>query len=298
MYPILPTHHVCARPYLNCAQLNLRYHKLGPEGATALAPAIAVCASLTSLSTAHNDISGDGAQQLAAVVLAKPTLEVFSGIPLKELRTDSLTSLDLNSKGLGVPEATVLADLLRSVSASLTECNFLNNSFGVKGWTIIFNALRDSSTSKFTTWDLSYERLGPEIAKPLAEYISATTSITSVRSPAQTTLAHSPSLLLLALLNMLIVSHATQLNLSENKLGPEGAAALAPAIAAMGSVTECNLHNNDLGVEGWTIIFNSLRDSPTSKIAMWDLSNEYLGPEIAKPLADYISVTASITSVR
>ena len=73
---------------------------------------------LTSLSTAYNNISGDGAQQLAAAVLAKPTLEVFSGIPLKELRANSLTTLDLNSKGLGVPETTVLADLLRSVSAT------------------------------------------------------------------------------------------------------------------------------------------------------------------------------------
>ena len=52
-------------------------------------------ASLTSLSTAYNDISGNGAQQLAAAVLSKPTLEVFSSIPLKELRADSLTTLDL-----------------------------------------------------------------------------------------------------------------------------------------------------------------------------------------------------------
>ena len=51
-------------------------------------------------------------------MLAKPTLESVSGIPLKELRTDSLTTLDLSRKGLGVPEAVVLADLLRSVSAS------------------------------------------------------------------------------------------------------------------------------------------------------------------------------------
>ena len=79
---------------------------------------IFVIASLTSLSTAYNDISGNGAQQLAAAVLSKPTLEVFSSIPLKELRADSLTTLDLFDKGLGVPEAMVLADLLRSVSAS------------------------------------------------------------------------------------------------------------------------------------------------------------------------------------
>ena len=51
-------------------------------------------------------------------------------------------------------------------------------------------------------------------------------------------------------------------------------------------------------MEGWTIIFNALRDSPISKITTWDLSGEELGPGIAKPLADYISVTtSSVTSV-
>ena len=61
-----------------------------------------------------------------------------------------------------------------SSATPLTDCDLRKNSLGVEGWTIIFNALRDSPTSKITTWDLSFERLGPEIAKPLAEYISVT----------------------------------------------------------------------------------------------------------------------------
>ena len=74
-----------------------------------------------------------------------------------------------------------------------------------------------------------------------------------------------------------------------------GAAVLAPAIAVCASLTECNLRGNRLGVEGWTIIFNALRDSPTSKIATWNFAGEELGPRITKPLADYISATASMT---
>jgi len=77
-----------------------------------------------------------------------------------------------------------------------------------------------------------------------------------------------------------------------------GITALSKALKVTASLTECNLRNNRLGVEGWTIIFNALRDSPTSKITTWDLSFESLGPEIAKPLAEYISVTTSLTSVR
>ena len=63
-------------------------------------------------------------------------------------------------------------------------------------------------------------------------------------------------------------------------------------------LTECILGGNRLGVEGWTSIFTALRDSTASKITKWDLSSEGLGPEIAKPLAEYISVAGSLTEVR
>ena len=88
-----------------------------------------------------------------------------------------------------------------------------------------------------------------------------------------------------------------ELNLAVNDLGPEGAKAIAKGLSNNGSLTECNLRKNKLGIEGWTIIFNALRDSPTSNITTWDLSEEYLGPEIAKPLAEYISVTGSLTKL-
>lgn len=93
---------------------------IGPEGAKALAESLRVNASLTSLNVCHNNITGDGAQELAKVVLGKPSLETFCEIPLKQLRADSLTELDLSDKGVGVPGALVLAYLLKNVSASLT----------------------------------------------------------------------------------------------------------------------------------------------------------------------------------
>ena len=95
------------------------------EGAKYVADMLRVNASLTSLDVGDNGINGDEAKQLAAAVLAKPTIEVFTSIPLKELRMDSLTTLDLTSKGLGIPEAIVLADLLQFVSTSLTTVHRL-----------------------------------------------------------------------------------------------------------------------------------------------------------------------------
>ena len=102
-------------------------------------------------------------------------------LPIKKLKgTEPVESLDLSHKGLGVASAIVIASLICD-NASLTECKLRNNKLGIEGWATIFNALRDTPTSKITTWNLYDERLGPEIAKPLAEYLSVTASLTSVR---------------------------------------------------------------------------------------------------------------------
>ena len=68
-------------------------------------------------SVCHNDITGEGAEQLAKVVLEHTTLTDFCSIPLASLRSNSVVELDLSSKGVGVPGAIVLAALLPSATA-------------------------------------------------------------------------------------------------------------------------------------------------------------------------------------
>jgi len=174
----------------------------------------------------------------------------------------SLTSLDLENNQLcGVPDfgrgyrgyrgtynaegITAIADALR-VNGVLTKCKLKKNQLGVPGWTAIFNALCDSPTSKIVEWDLRYESLRfaslePEIAKPLAEYISATGSLTSLSigdynlgddgvEALSIGLKESKSLATLDLSNS---DHRM------TRFGPKGAAALASAIAVVaGSLTE------------------------------------------------------------
>ena len=93
-----------------------------------------VSAVLKSLSVAYNDISGDAAQQLAAAAFESKSLEVFSEVPIKELRQDQLSELDLSGKGLGPTEAILLSKLI-NFSAVLTDLNLCNNSLGVEGGT-------------------------------------------------------------------------------------------------------------------------------------------------------------------
>ena len=90
------------------------------SGVKAFADALIVNASLTSIDVGFNGIIGDSAKELATVVLSKSTLETFCNIPIKQLRANELTELDLSGKGVGVPGALVLAELL-PVGASVTE---------------------------------------------------------------------------------------------------------------------------------------------------------------------------------
>ena len=71
-------------------------------------------------SVGFNSITGDGAEQLAKVVLEHPSLTDFCGIPLAGLRKNSVTELDLERKGVGVPGAIVLSSLLPDATALVT----------------------------------------------------------------------------------------------------------------------------------------------------------------------------------
>ena len=77
-------------------------------------------------SVGFNNITGEGADTLAKVVLEHKSLTSFCGIPLVSLRENTLEKLDLNNKGAGVPGAIVLsrllpaATLLMSLKCALT----------------------------------------------------------------------------------------------------------------------------------------------------------------------------------
>ena len=68
-------------------------------------------------SVGFNYITGDAAENLAAVVLEHAILTDFCGIPLVSLRENSITELNLERKGIGVPGAIVLSKLLPSAVA-------------------------------------------------------------------------------------------------------------------------------------------------------------------------------------
>ena len=86
---------------------------------------------LKNLNLCYNDL-GSESKTIAQVVLQHAAMEVFCEIPMKDLRADSLTELDLKGKGIQAHGAIVLADLIK-VSSALVSLNLEANSIGNEG---------------------------------------------------------------------------------------------------------------------------------------------------------------------
>jgi Ran GTPase-activating protein (RanGAP) involved in mRNA processing and transport len=113
------------------------------EGIIVIADALRVNGALTSVDVGWNDITGNVAQELATVVLSKPTLEIFCNIPIKKLRADSLSELDLSGKGVGVTGALVLANLL-PVTGALTTLDLSFNDLKYEGISAVCKAIKSN----------------------------------------------------------------------------------------------------------------------------------------------------------
>ena len=112
------------------ASLNLRRTNFGPVGAKSVAATMAVTGSLTSLNVHSNYIVGDGAAQLSAAVLGNLKIEMFNRIPIKEMRANSITELNLFA--IGVEGGMVVAGLL-PVMGSLTSIDLSENALTYYG---------------------------------------------------------------------------------------------------------------------------------------------------------------------
>ena len=147
-----------------------------------LAPAIAVCASLTVTNVLCNILDAESAKMLAEVAKQK-------GISLCGIQRDQTTA-DLFGKGLKPADAILLAsDLSQAVvSASLTQLTIGNNPLGYDGFRVLLEGCKASASLAILNLDSDEGliegrgyHLGPEGAKHVAELLSANASVTEVR---------------------------------------------------------------------------------------------------------------------
>lgn len=149
-----------------------------PGGVQAIADALRVNCSLTSVSLLANNFDDETVTMLLKVKEEKPTLTTLCG--LKPDQTDA----NFFGWGLTAQDAKLLAPEI-AVNGSITSLDLKYNALGDEGWCAVFDALRDNPQNKIKEWNLRGQGINPKIAKSLAAYVAVSTSITSVRlSPA------------------------------------------------------------------------------------------------------------------
>jgi hypothetical protein len=129
------------------SELNLQARNICVEGGMLLAYLLPVMGALTRVNVCRNIIAGDGAVQLAAAVLGILKIEIFNEIPIKEMRADSFTELDLRGKGVGVEGGMVVAGLI-PVMGALTKLSLASNNLMEEGTKAICEALEQNRTLK------------------------------------------------------------------------------------------------------------------------------------------------------
>ena len=102
--------------FASLTALDLSSNRMGAAGAMEIAAYVKGNAVLKTLDTRHNDISDEAAQELASAVLRSSSLELFSEVPIAELRADKRAMRNMINKSLGPTEAFVIAELVAGTS--------------------------------------------------------------------------------------------------------------------------------------------------------------------------------------
>ncbi len=100
-------------------ELDLSGNKnLGGEAGTKhVADMLGVNGALSRVDIRSYNFASDSAAQLSAAVLGNLKIEMFNEIPIKEMRADSFTELDLMGKRFGVEGGMVVAGLIPVMGA-------------------------------------------------------------------------------------------------------------------------------------------------------------------------------------
>ena len=86
-------------------------------------------------------------------------------------------------------------------------------------------------------------------------------------------------------------------SLSRNNLRAAGAAALAPALAANGSLTALDLTNNGLKDEGVSAVCEAIQNNKETKLTSLNFGYNGIGPVGANAVAAMVVVTGSLTNM-
>ena len=150
--------------------LALDNNRVGPKGAHAIAEMLGCC-HIVELDARGNGIADwQAAIDLANAVVAYEGLEIFSSIPISEIRQDKLKKLDLSDRNLGPVEGVVLANLVGKAT-NLTHLHVANNELGNRGVGAVAVATQANPTSKLEHIDVGFNKVGGHGALKMKELV-------------------------------------------------------------------------------------------------------------------------------
>jgi Leucine-rich repeat (LRR) protein len=228
---------------------------MGPSAATALAEALNKSFALTELDLSNNDVQDAGAWALLRSLLPAREVEQAVGPPGDYLATITAWNERFVSAAAGSPGnlrmlklrgCKMSPDGARKISGELMRNPVLLGldlqGTSIQGTGVSQIAVAMGSNPKYTGSPNTC--LTCLSLQSCEAYAAGATHISNM---------------------MLHNKHLRRLNISDNRIGHKGAAAVAKALAASPSLKVLNLAKNDLGEEGGTVIGEALASNTTLK---------------------------------
>ncbi|WP_425363420.1 hypothetical protein [Candidatus Tisiphia endosymbiont of Hybos culiciformis] len=178
---------------------------------------------------------------------------------IQQIKSNSITDLNLYGKQIGYAEAKELAEALK-INQSITTLNLDSSHIGAAGAKYLAEALKDNKS--ITTLHLYDNQIGDAGAKDLAEALKDNKSITT-------------------------------LHLSNNQIRAAGAKYLAETLKDNKSITTLYLHDNQIGAAGAKDIAEALKINQS--ITFLYLCCNQIEDAGAKDLAEALKINHSIT---
>jgi hypothetical protein len=145
------------------SKLNLAGTGIDTDDAGILAPALLAMRALSNLHVGRNGILKE--QMRAIIDMDK--FDVLCAVPVRELKANSITELDLSGKSLGTEGALVLSAYLKD--SVLSKLDLSGNELRSEGLSVIAEVLNQSS---ITHLNLASNLLGAAGAQILAAFMS------------------------------------------------------------------------------------------------------------------------------
>ena len=251
----------------------------------------------TAKAVLNSCISGEGEPPLRLTIaaIACAGSGVICGIPVQQMREDSVTTLDLSGRGLHVHVAMLVAYLLPATSV-LKNCKLLKYRYNLgiqpammlakigaeRGIMLSGIMLTDQKEA-----DLSCQDLQPADAILIASDLKFMVVLTSVDLRANSIGDDGAEAIAEALKVNAVL---TFLRLDDNKIGDDGAKAIAEALKVNAVLTFLRLDDNKIGDDGAKAIAEALKVNAV--LTFLRLDDNKIGDDGAKAIAEALKVNA------